>query len=186
MRSTTTETPIAAHFDKAWEQEFKCETCDFSKLYVKTRELFVRREERYRAILERIAQTVSPNGGMCGKPYDELPAMIEALLDRSRDKARLKLQISLLTKENERLALETFRLKLGEFNDDALDAIQTGEQCDGCEFCVNFDFGTAEARIEKVGEIVQAGISLAGGSSRYRADSQFKFCPLCGRRVNSR
>jgi hypothetical protein len=186
MRNTTTETPIAAHFDKAWEQEFKCETCDFSKLYVKTRELFVRREERYRVILERIAQTASPNGGMCGKPYDELPAMIEALVDRSGDKARLKLQISSLTKENEQLALKVFRLESGECNDDVSDAIQTGEQCGGCEFCVNFDFGTAAARTEKVGEIIQAGISIAGGSSRYRADSQFKFCPLCGRRVKEK
>jgi hypothetical protein len=184
MKNTTTEAPISAHFDEAWEQEFKCDTCDFSKLYVKTRELFVRREERYRAILERMAQTTNPNGGMCGKPYDELPAMIEALLDRSGDKARLKLQISRLTKENEQLALKVFRLESGEFNDDVLDAIQTGEQYGGCEFCANFDFGTAEARTEKVGKSIQAGISLAGGSSRCSTDNQFKFCPVCGRRVN--
>jgi hypothetical protein len=37
--------------------------------------------------------------------------MIESLLDRSGDKARLKLEVARLTKENERLALEVLRLK---------------------------------------------------------------------------
>jgi hypothetical protein len=48
MKHTTKEPRIETAFDEAWDATFKCDTCEFSKLYVKTRELFVQREERYR------------------------------------------------------------------------------------------------------------------------------------------
>lgn len=111
MKYTTDEKPIEKSFDEAWKEPFNCETCRFSKLYVRTREMFVKREEWYRNTLETIAQMVNPGGGMCGRLYDALPEMLETLLDKSGDKAKLKTEVSRLTKENERLALEIIRLR---------------------------------------------------------------------------
>lgn len=111
MKPTTDEKSIQQAFFEAWDQPFKCDTCDFSKMYAHTREMFVARETRYRNTLEAIAQMVNPNGGMCGKLYDELPEMLENLLDKSGDKAKLKTEVSRLTKENERLALDVVRLR---------------------------------------------------------------------------
>lgn len=111
MKATTSEEKIESLFFKAWEEPFKCDTCKFSKLYAKTRDMFCSREKRYRHILETIAQMINPNGGMCGKLYDELPSMLEDLLDRSGDKAKLKAEVKRLTKENESLALEVLRLR---------------------------------------------------------------------------
>jgi hypothetical protein len=111
MKSTTDEKSIQTIFFEAQEKPFKCDTCEFSKLYRNTRDLFCAREERYRKIFETIAQMVNPNGGMCGKLYDELPSMLESRLDNSGDKAKLKAEVSRLTSENERLALEIIRLR---------------------------------------------------------------------------
>jgi hypothetical protein len=58
------------------------------------------------------------------------------------------------------------------------------QESNECEFCANFDFGSATAQTEKAGETTRAGISFAGGSSRFPAEKQFKFCPVCGRRAN--
>jgi hypothetical protein len=53
---------------------------------------------------------VNPGNGMCGKLYDELPGMIEGILDKSGDKAKLKLENARLQKENAELALKCVRL----------------------------------------------------------------------------
>lgn len=45
-----------------------------------------------------------------------------------------------------------------------------------CDFCRNFDFGTAKASTDKFG----ATIHLAGGSYRFPLHEQFNFCPNCG------
>lgn len=111
MKSTTNEKKIETMFFEAWDKPFKCDDCEFSLMYRKTRDLFCRREEWYRNILETIAQMANPNGGMCGRLYDDLPEMLEKLLDKSGDKARLKVEVSRLQKENERLALEVIRLR---------------------------------------------------------------------------
>jgi hypothetical protein len=63
-----------------------------------------------RYTLEKIAQMINPGSGMCGKPYDELPGMLEGLLDKSGDKAKLKLENTKLQKENAELALKCLRL----------------------------------------------------------------------------
>ena len=111
MKHTTDEKSIEQAFFEAWDEPFKCDTCKFSKVYAKTREMFCAREVRYRNILETIAQMVNPNGGMCGRLYDELPKMLENLFDKSGDKAKLKAEVSRLTKENERMALEILRFR---------------------------------------------------------------------------
>lgn len=49
-----------------------------------------------------------------------------------------------------------------------------------CEFCKKFDFGTATAKVDKYG----ASICFAGGFGRYPKEEQFKFCPVCGRRLD--
>ncbi len=49
-----------------------------------------------------------------------------------------------------------------------------------CEFCKKFDFGTATAKVDKYG----ASICFAGGFGRYPQEEQFKFCPVCGRRLD--
>jgi hypothetical protein len=53
----------------------------------------------------------------------------------------------------------------------------------GCEFCQNFEFARVSAVLERMGERVLASVVHAGGSSRFPAERQFKFCPCCGRAV---
>lgn len=49
-----------------------------------------------------------------------------------------------------------------------------------CEFCENFDWGTAKAYTEYFSANVHAGIAMSGGWSRFPVNEQFKFCPVCG------
>lgn len=42
-----------------------------------------------------------------------------------------------------------------------------------CKFCEKFDFSSAR--------IVDGGIRLAVGSTKYPEKEQFNFCPVCGR-----
>lgn len=110
MRRTSDEQPIGEIFDKAWQKEnFKCTDCDFSKLYVRTREMFIVREDRYCDVLERIAMIVNPVHGMCGKGYEALPEMIGAWLENRGDKAKMSMELKKLREENAKLALEAFR-----------------------------------------------------------------------------
>jgi len=45
-----------------------------------------------------------------------------------------------------------------------------------CEFCERFDFGNARADIRD-GHV---GIAIAGESSKFPKEEQFRFCPVCG------
>lgn len=49
-----------------------------------------------------------------------------------------------------------------------------------CMFCDEFDFETASAIVDGRG----ASICIAGGSGRYTKEEQFKFCPVCGKRLD--
>jgi len=111
MKKTANETRIESEFFKVWDSEFKCDDCEFSRLYAKTRDIFCVREERYVSILEKIAQTVNPGNGMCGKLYDDLPEMLLDWLDTRGDKAKLVSENKALKKENAEMALEIHRLK---------------------------------------------------------------------------
>jgi len=51
----------------------------------------------------------------------------------------------------------------------------------GCDFCNNFDFGSAKVLVEKYGNRVRANIVHAGGFSRFPKKEQFNFCPRCGK-----
>ena len=109
MKNTSSETKIQDEFFKAWEGPFKCDACEFSKLYKNTRELFCQREERYRNILEKIAEMANPGLGLEGHNYEYLLQMLESCLDNSGDKAKLKAEVRRLTQENEQMALEIIR-----------------------------------------------------------------------------
>ena len=111
MKITADVNPIEKQFFKAWEGEFKCNTCEFSKLYANTRDLFCNRELRYHQIFERIAQMIDPVNGMCGRIYDDLPEILETWLDNRGDKVKMNMELKRLRAENERMALELVRLK---------------------------------------------------------------------------
>lgn len=49
------------------------------------------------------------------------------------------------------------------------------ERSKGCEFCNTYDFGRCG--------INEHDVFMAGGNSRVDADDQFKFCPMCGRKL---
>ena len=55
----------------------------------------------------------------------------------------------------------------------------TVHEFDGCDFCQKFDFAGARAEVNKYG----AHISLAIYNTKFPNDEQFKFCPMCGRRL---
>lgn len=58
----------------------------------------------------------------------------------------------------------------------AISALQEREErSKGCEFCNTYDFGRCG--------IDEHRIFMAGGNSRVDADDQFKFCPMCGRKL---
>lgn len=50
-----------------------------------------------------------------------------------------------------------------------------------CEFCKDFDFGTVKCQVDKYG----SHLLLANGSTRFEKTEQFKFCPHCGRRLET-
>lgn len=50
---------------------------------------------------------------------------------------------------------------------------------EGCDFCENFDFGMASAKVEDM----RANIYFCGGSRRYQKEEQFRFCPVCGKKL---
>lgn len=62
------------------------------------------------------------------------------------------------------------RLKAADREPDAVEG--------GCKFCRTFDFGTVRCKMESYGPY----LAMAGGSSRYPQEQQFKFCPVCGKR----
>ena len=104
--------PNKKSFDEAWEAEnFKCDNCDFSKMYDRTRQLFANREERYHQTFEKLAHMINPENGMCGRLYDALPKMLEEWLNNRGDKVKMNIELKRLRAENERMALELFRLK---------------------------------------------------------------------------
>lgn len=45
-----------------------------------------------------------------------------------------------------------------------------------CDFCKNFDFGSASFESDKYG----SRIVLSGGNYRFPVERQFNFCPRCG------
>lgn len=49
----------------------------------------------------------------------------------------------------------------------------------GCEFCNNFDFGSAKCEITKRG----AHVLMATASTVYPKHERFKFCPNCGAKM---
>ena len=111
MKLTANVKPIEKSFDEAWNPEhFKCDACDFSKLYVKTRQLFINREESYHRIFEKLAYMINPENGMGGRSYGDLPEMLEVWLNNRGDKAKMNMELKRLRAENERLALELVRL----------------------------------------------------------------------------
>ena len=55
----------------------------------------------------------------------------------------------------------------------------TLQELDGCDFCKKFDFAGAKAEVNKYG----AHISLMTCNTKLHNDEQFKFCPMCGRRL---
>lgn len=58
----------------------------------------------------------------------------------------------------------------------AISALQEREErSKGCEFCNTYDFGRCG--------IDEHDVFMAGGNSRVDADDQFKFCPMCGRKL---
>lgn len=57
---------------------------------------------------------------------------------------------------------------------------QMAQRADGCDFCQKFDFAGATATVNRN----SAAISLAICNTRFPAEQQFKFCPLCGRQVS--
>lgn len=52
-----------------------------------------------------------------------------------------------------------------------------------CDFCDNFDFGSASCRIENFKSGKQASIIFAGGSNRFNNKDWFNFCPKCGKEI---
>lgn len=46
-----------------------------------------------------------------------------------------------------------------------------------CDFCKNFDFGSASFEADKYG----SRIVLAGGSYRFPEHKMFNYCPVCGK-----
>ena len=67
------------------------------------------------------------------------------------------------------------------FYRDALACLrECAERREGCEFCKNFDFSGASAKMDS-GKYPH--IHLAGGSYRYPRDEQFDYCPKCGRKL---
>ena len=61
-------------------------------------------------------------------------------------------------------------------NLNAISALQEREKrSKGCEFCNTYDFGRCG--------IDEYHIFMAGGNSRVDANEQFKFCPMCGRKL---
>lgn len=58
-----------------------------------------------------------------------------------------------------------------------------------CKFCENFDFSQVRVILEKFGEdednIIHANLGFAGGSRRFSAEEQFKYCPECGRKLRN-
>ena len=55
----------------------------------------------------------------------------------------------------------------------------TVQELNGCDFCQKFDFAGARAEVNKYG----AHISLGVCSTKFPNKEQFKFCPMCGRRL---
>ena len=55
----------------------------------------------------------------------------------------------------------------------------TVQELDGCDFCKKFDFAGARAEVNKYG----AHISLVICNTKLHDEEQFKFCPMCGRRL---
>lgn len=49
-----------------------------------------------------------------------------------------------------------------------------------CEFCRKYNFELDTAKVDETG----ASISVSGGHWRFPKDLQFKFCPVCGRRLD--
>ena len=60
-----------------------------------------------------------------------------------------------------------------------LDSGVTVQELDGCDFCKKFDFAGARAEVDKYG----AHISLAICNTKFPDEEQFKFCPMCGRKL---
>jgi len=114
MKKTSNKPDIEKEFFKVWEQtEFKCDTCEFSKMYARTRDLFAVRHADYLNTFEKIAQIINPGLGMCGKIHNDLPEMLEKWLDTRGDKAKIISENKRLLKENQELALEVNRLRKG-------------------------------------------------------------------------
>ena len=55
----------------------------------------------------------------------------------------------------------------------------TVQELDGCDFCKKFDFAGARAEVNKYG----AHIRVAICNTRFPDEEQFKFCPMCGRKL---
>lgn len=55
----------------------------------------------------------------------------------------------------------------------------TVQELDGCDFCKKFDFAGARAEVNKYG----AHISVAIFNTKFPYEEQFKFCPMCGRKL---
>ena len=66
-----------------------------------------------------------------------------------------------------------YLLKLMEYKLMKENVIET----EPCEFCKQFDFGSASPKIDKFG----AEIIMASGSYRFPINEQFNFCPICGK-----
>lgn len=52
---------------------------------------------------------------------------------------------------------------------------------DGCDFCKRFDFSGASCEVTKHG----ARIKLACGTTGYPKEQQFRFCPVCGKKLHA-
>ena len=55
----------------------------------------------------------------------------------------------------------------------------TVQELNGRDFCQKFDFAGARAEVNKYG----AHISLGVCSTKFPNKEQFKFCPMCGRKL---
>ena len=51
-----------------------------------------------------------------------------------------------------------------------------------CDFCKRFDFSTAKIEADKY----NVRILLALCNTKFDAEEQFKYCPKCGEKVNSK
>ena len=53
-------------------------------------------------------------------------------------------------------------------------------QLEGCEFCNKFNFDCAKPQADKYG----ARILIASELNSFSIDERFKYCPVCGKRIN--